>query len=437
MAEFDSFYTTGQPKPKNPFDGLFQQPPITPQDIEAPPSQGGGIIDKVLGMLGGQENVGDLASVVGSFGQGRKADRVVEGNYTQNYDRMMLDKEQSHNDQMLQAARDRNDNETDALKKLQVTSYLKGGGASQQPFSFMLGGKERTAPKFGFEPRAASDEEKAGASTLQNTIMSRFEEDGSYVPSNNYQPHDLDSYAKPGMAERISSYGAAGLGGLGALGGMVGKAGEAVSAGKGIANMLGFGGKAGQAGTGLTGAGGLMSNIMGKAVPIAGAVTGGIGLMKDRGIMGNMMNGATTGASIGSIVPGLGTLIGGGIGAGVGALRGAFGVSEAEKAGRDVASAGRSQIIAGATPQQQKEAMSAGWGNPNDALTLIVVRDALAKAGKPPEAAEQYVDALFKAEKQGPQAVQSVIQTIMAATGGVNKAPGATNAMGAPGTYRG
>lgn len=385
------------------------------------PPQGADFIQQ---LLQGRSPLSDVGTVLGSFSQGKKADRIVQGNYTQDYDRMMMDREAGLNDQMLAAQRGRNDNETDALKKLQQASYISGGGNAFKPPSIQLGGQSRQLADYGFGPKASTDAEKQGAGTLQEMVLQRLKSGGSFMPTQNYQPHPLDSYAKPGMAENISSYGGAAggiLGGLGAMtGGNTGINGGLLSKIPGIGKWFG-GGEAGTAG------GGLIGNIMDKAAPIAGAVTGGMGLMKDRGLGGNMMNGASTGASIGTMfAPGLGTAIGAGVGALGGALRGVGGgPSDAEKAGRGVAAQGRSQLAAGATPEQQAEAQKSGWNNPQDALALIVVRDQLAKSGKPPEMANQLMQQLHQAEKQGPEAVQSIIQTIMGNTGGAPGAPGA------------
>jgi len=68
------------------------------------------------------------------------------------------------------------------------------------------------------------------------------------------------------------------------------------------------------------------SAVLGKVAPIIGAATGIIGLFKNRGLAGNLLNGVTAGASIGTLVlPGIGTAIGAGLGAIAGGLRSVFG----------------------------------------------------------------------------------------------------------------
>src|SRR5688572_30139512 len=88
----------------------------------------------------------DLASTLGAFSKGEKADRSLKGDWTQNYDQLMLSAQQ---------ARERA--ESDALSKLAKTGYLKSGGAPYTPATLNLGGKPTTLPSFGFGPKAPSD----------------------------------------------------------------------------------------------------------------------------------------------------------------------------------------------------------------------------------------------------------------------------------------
>lgn len=162
---------------------------------------------------------------------------------------------------------------------------------------------------------------------------------------------------------------------------------------------------------------------VGKVMPWAGAATGIMGLMKNRGTLGNIGNGFTAGASIGSIVPGLGTLVGGGIGAAVGALRGAFhGPSQQELQGRQAGDAIQQALSRVATPQQLQEAQngvrSGAWHNVNAPLQHIVLRDSLIKQGYNPQQAEaqagQWEHGLWAGTKQGGNAVMQAFSPIQA-----------------------
>lgn len=187
-----------------------------------------------------------------------------------------------------------------------------------------------------------------------------------------------------------------------------------------------------------SGAGGAMSTIMGKVVPLAGAALGAYGLIKGGSTASNLLNGAESGASIGTmIVPGIGTLAGAGIGALVGGIRSLFhGPSQQELQGRTANNQAVGSLAQSATPQEIQEAMqgvkSGSWNNLNDPLSLIVMRDALQQqyasqngGQRTPQTdalAEQQAEAwkkgLWNAETGGTQSVAqaySPIQSMMAA----------------------
>jgi hypothetical protein len=457
--------------------GMFGGAPSPTASGTKPTAPANSGIDALMGMLGQQNQqspMTDLASILGGFSSGEKANRVVEGNFQGNYDNMMVDRENAMNNMGLRAQADRNANETDALKKLQQTSYIAGGGSNYGPMSIMLGGQQRQLPNFpGMAPMKPTGAEMSGARDLQGQMAARLQPGGSFQPEWNYTPRDVSEYAKPGLMEQIGSYGGAAVGGLGAidkltggrvgkgiegllgsgfkkLGGLVGLGGGAAAlpgagaapslsslipgAAPGAAMLGGAGGtsalslapgfEAGlnaQAGFGANaaaGAGSRIGSLVGKAAPIAGAAVGTYGLMKDRGVGNNLMNGITAGASIGSMVPGLGTAVGAGIGAIVGGLRsiGKAGPSEQDLAGRRGVVAIQQQLASGANAQQQAEAQNAGWEKPQEALALIMLRDGLIAKGLPPEQAYATADQLTKqlhaSVGGGPQNVAKVGTTI-------------------------
>lgn len=390
-----------------------------------PGTDDNGIIQKILAGLKPQQQaqqqqqgqpgsgMADLASTVGAFSSGEKANRYMQGNFTQGYDRLMLD-----------AQKDRNSNESDAMKKLAQTSYIGSGGSGFKPASFQLNGQSRTAPDLGFGPKAPTDAEKSGASALQGQLQARLSPGGSYMP----QP--LDDYAKPGLAENLSSYGSSALGGLGALQNLLGGDGQTGANGvgstlsdvsKGIGTAGSIAGMLGKAGGSLGKAGSLMGGMLGKAIPIAGAAAGAYGLAKNQSVGSDVMSGMGAGASLGSFGGPIGTAVGAGVGALVGALRGAFSVTGKEHGGRDTQAQITQNLSKLSTPQQQAEAAKAGWPDPNQALSLIVMRDKLTQSGLPPAQAESQAESImhsmWDAEKSGSGAVtqaSSPIQSMMA-----------------------
>lgn len=167
----------------------------------SPTSTTGSLLQKLLGGSQPGQNLGDLSKVLGGFSSGEKANRVVQGNFTQAYDRNML-----------QAQQDRNANESDALKKLYSTNYLKNGGSHfQLPTSLSLGGTSHTVPNLGLGPLPASEAQQQGAKTLESQLLTRL------APGGSYTPRPLSEYANPGLSEQIGNFGALGAGGLGSL----------------------------------------------------------------------------------------------------------------------------------------------------------------------------------------------------------------------------
>ena len=155
----------------------------------------------------------DLSSVLGSFSSGEKANRIIEGSLRGNFDNMMLDRETQKNRIGLDAQTGRNLNEADALKKLQQTAYIGGGGSQMGPMNIMLNGQNRQLPQFsGIAPQRTTAAEQAGAKDLQGQVMERMKPGGSFQPEWNYEPKSIEEYATPGLLEDLSSYGAAGTG---------------------------------------------------------------------------------------------------------------------------------------------------------------------------------------------------------------------------------
>lgn len=390
-----------------------------------------------------QQGLTDAGSVLGAMGANEQTNRVLRGNFQQNFDQMQLDREQARNvlGQLSQAdydrlklasAGDKRTSTSDAMQKIQLGGHLQRGDRITDP---------RTGA-VSYRPR--SDQEKAAATGLIDQMHSQLNrpeyEPTKFEGTYDYQSADPSSYTRPGTMENIGRYGDLAGGALGTIDSIFGRGNQGGGlgsimntgrklwdVGKGIGSFFGAGGNnatsiipgtgiptvAGAGGTGMiapAGAGGVMSNMLGKAVPIAGAVTGGIGLMKNRGTKSNIMNGITTGASIGSMFGGpIGTGIGAGVGALGGFLRGVGGPSEKAVQGREAAAQGRQALTAGATPEQIQEAQGAGWKNPQDALTLITLRD---KFGQ--DRANQMTQQLWQAEKGGPEAVNNILRQLSA-----------------------
>ena len=125
--------------------------------------------------------------------------------------------------------------------------------------------------------------------------------------------------------------------------------------------------------------------------------------------LGNIASAFATGGIVGGII------------AGVSALIKVFanwgGPSEAEKAGRKTAHEFRQGVIAGLSEAQTEE-VQLSWDQGWDSSVIIAVRDALVATGLSFDAATQaatkWYDDLWRAEKEGPEAVGRVQTSIQA-----------------------
>ena len=125
---------------------------------------------------------------------------------------------------------------------------------------------------------------------------------------------------------------------------------------------------------------------------------------------GDIAQGFATGGWVGAAIAGIGHLIKG--------LKSLFTkTSDAEHAGRKVAHDFRQGIIEGLSPTQMAE-VEQSWREGWDSSVKIAVRDAKIAAGATAEAAKIAADAayqaLWRAEKGGPEAVQKVMKSIVA-----------------------
>lgn len=296
-------------------------PPATGQgtnvNVAVGPRPGSSIeqyYDQLLKLMPTQRQQGfaDLGSVLGSFGTDERNNRVIRGNFQGDFDRTMMEREAAKNrmgldaqtefDRMsLAAGADKRAGDSDALQKLQLGGWLSQGGNASAP---------------GGAHRAISDPERQAGGQLMSRMTEQLNSPG-YQPTKfegqwDYQPMNPNEYAKPGIMERIGSYGGAISGGLSAIDSLMGP-NSFLNKIPGLNKFMG-------------GGAGAATGTMGKFLPGVGAGIGAYDLIKNnRGVLGNIGSGAATGASIGSIIPGLGTGIGAGIGAAFGGLRSLFG----------------------------------------------------------------------------------------------------------------
>lgn len=165
----------------------------------------GSTMTKLLGS-GGSTNLMDAGKALTNFGQGQTNHRVTTGNQMQDYDKLALE-----------AQKGRNENESDALQKLNETSYIQGGGSTYKPPTPTINGKTYNLPDLGLGPAPITPAMKTAASDLQAQLMNRFKPGGSVTPT------DPKTYTQPSGAEKVGEYGGLGVAGLNLIGNFLGK----------------------------------------------------------------------------------------------------------------------------------------------------------------------------------------------------------------------
>jgi len=127
------------------------------------------------------------------------------------------------------------------------------------------------------------------------------------------------------------------------------------------------------------------------------------------------------GAALGSLLGPAAAKIAGWVKDALGKVGGFFkdlfgGPDKAEREGREVAGAFRQGLLDALSPEQMKEVQEAAqgaWkGNEAGAATVIAIRDAYIAMGRSGEEALEIADRLWRAEKQGGDAVRRVIEEI-------------------------
>lgn len=159
----------------------------------------GSFISNLLGKIPGKPQAwSDAAKMVSGIGEAEARNRAGRADLTQDYDRLMME-----------AARNRRTEESDAMRKLAQAGYLARGGSQFKAPIINIRGREIQTPDFGLAPPPASESQKQAAGLLESQMLDRLRSGG-------YQPQPLSSYADRGKLEKAGSYIGAAVGGLGA-----------------------------------------------------------------------------------------------------------------------------------------------------------------------------------------------------------------------------
>ena len=168
--------------------------------------KGGSTISKLLG--GGAQKYADVGKMFQSFANDEANYRTSQADSNNrnryNYDELSL-----------RAAANRRDDESDAIKKLSQTGYIKSGGAPFDASKIQLSGG-RSLPSFNFPRPPITDEMKTGAATLEEQMLKRLQPGGSFTPQ---LPEDVPGR---GVGEQIGRWGSLGTTGLGVIANLMG-----------------------------------------------------------------------------------------------------------------------------------------------------------------------------------------------------------------------
>jgi TP901 family phage tail tape measure protein len=282
---------------------------------------------------------------------------------------------------------------------------LFGGDGGGGILGGIMGG---VASLFGSSGKKSGDGFLGGLGGIMGSITGLF--GGSGTSSGNSFVKSAEG-ALSGPIEDV--FGTAGvMGGGGFLSGIAGILGGGEGGGLGGLFSGLFGGGGGGAGAGGGGLGGMLSGLFG------GLGAGGAG-----GLLGGLTSILGTASNfipvIGPLISAFGPMLFKGLKAlgskMFGAIAGLFGgVSAAEKAGRETAGAfvGELSGMLGVAGKAEAAAAAAGGASEAWASKVIAIRDSFLAVGKSEAEALRLADALWKAEKEGPEAVKAIIAQI-------------------------
>lgn len=159
-------------------------------------------LGKVLGGIGGAVAApftggASLAWLPAALGAGGAALGAMSGSAANNRGatiEAMLAQDRNRRE----GAQDQRSSESDALRKLYQTGYLKAGGATPGSGASAYG-----LPSAGFGPRPASQAQMMGAKTLEMSLLDRL--------NHPTETTDISKYTKPGIWERIAGIAGPGL----------------------------------------------------------------------------------------------------------------------------------------------------------------------------------------------------------------------------------
>ena len=118
-------------------------------------------------------------------------------------ERLRQQQQQQFFEQLMARERGQRESGKDALRSLQHTQYIGGGGREYTAPTTQSG---RTLSTFGFGPVATTETEQAGARALEAELMARLEGGYAVPEPEERDPFTVpDEYRRPGTWERIGN----------------------------------------------------------------------------------------------------------------------------------------------------------------------------------------------------------------------------------------
>ena len=189
-------------------------------------ANGGGLINRLMNR-GTTQNLADVGKMFQSFANDEanyrtgQADSNNRNRY--NYDSLLGNLTQGYDQLGLASAANRRTDESDAMKKLSQTGYIKSGGSTFDASKVQLAGG-RSLPSFNFPRAPITDEMKAGAATLEEQMLKRLQPGGSFTPTpfDQYKPQLPEDMPGRGVGEQIGRWGNLGTTGAGVIANLLG-----------------------------------------------------------------------------------------------------------------------------------------------------------------------------------------------------------------------
>ena len=147
--------------------------------------------------------LGAAGGLIGGAGDSAASSRGTNVSIEMEQERLRQQQERDFFDQLMARERGERESGKDALRSLQHTQYIGGGGREYSAPTTQSGRKLST---YGFGPVATTEAEQTGAQALEKELMARLQGGYSVPVPEERDPFSVpDKYRKPGTWEKIGN----------------------------------------------------------------------------------------------------------------------------------------------------------------------------------------------------------------------------------------